>query len=391
MRKSLAFISFITAVMVILTFSIGFAADKGKYSITPQTKPNGKKWRIGYLEGGSYVNYQLYLKEIYGALGDLGWITKTTIPPQKDPEDTSRMWAWIAANTRSKYIQFVADAYWSAKWDKDLRKKIKERVLGRLNQKRDIDFMIAMGTWAGQDLANNDHSVPTTVASCSDACTAHIVKSIEDSGYDHLHARLDPRRFERQVKIFHDIIGFKRLGVAYEDSVAGRSYAAIEDIEKVARERGFEIVRCYSLDHVSDRKLADESLVKCYKKLAPKVDAMYLTVQSGMNLENLPLLLAPLNEYKIPAFSQAGSREVKYGVLLSLATASTSFKYAARFHAEAMAKIFNGAKPRDLEQVYESPPKIAINLVTAQTIEWDPPVDILGAADEIYEEIETAK
>jgi len=391
MRRNLCFIAFITAIIGSLTFSIGFAAEKGKYSTAPTTKPNGKKWRIGYLEGGPYVNYQLYLKEIVGALGDIGWIEKTTVPSQKDPEDTSGMWAWIAANIRSKYIQFVADAYWSARWDKNLRKKLKARILRRLNQKKDIDFMIAMGTWAGQDLANNDHSVPTTVASCSDACAAHIVKSVEDSGYDHLHARLDPRRYERQVKIFHDIIGFKRLGVAYEDSVAGRSYAAIDDIEKVATERGFEIVRCYSLDDVPDRKLADESLVKCHKKLAPKIDAMYLTVQNGMNLKNLPLLLAPLSEYKIPTFSQAGSREVKYGVLLSLATASTSFKYAARFHAEIMAKIFNGAKPRDLEQVYESPPKIAINLITAQTIEWDPPVDILGAADEIYQEVETAK
>jgi hypothetical protein len=261
MRKSWGFISLITVAVVILTFSIGFAADKGKYSITPTTKPNGNRWRIGYLEGGPYVNYSLYLKEIVGALGDLGWIEKTTIPPQKDPEDTSKMWSWIAANTRSKYIEFVADAHWSANWDKEVRKKIKATVIKRLNRKKDIDFMIAMGTWAGQDLANNNHSVPTTVASCSDACAAHIVKGVEDSGYDHLHARLDPRRYETQVRIFHDIIGFKRLGVAYENSEAGRSYSAMDDVEKVAKERGFEIVRCYSLDDVSDRKLADEILV----------------------------------------------------------------------------------------------------------------------------------
>lgn len=391
MRRNLPFIAFIAAITVFLTFSIGLAADKGKYSVTPKTKPNGQKWRIGYLEGGPYANYPLYLKEIVGALGELGWIQKAAIPDQSDPEDTSKMWAWIAANVKSEYLEFVADAHWSANWDTKLREKIKTTVLRRLSQKKDIDFMIAMGTWAGQDLANNQHSVPTTVASCSDACASNIVKSVEDSGYDHLHARLDPRRYERQVKIFHDIIGFKRLGVAYENSVAGKSYAAIDDVEKVAKERGFEIVRCYSLDAVSDRKLADESLVKCHKELAPKIDAMYLTVQNGMNPKNLPRLMAPLNEYKIPTFSQAGSRDVKYGVLLSLATASSSFKYAARFHAEAMAKIFNGAKPRDLEQVYESPPKIAINLVTAQAIEWDPPVDILGAADEIYQEIETAK
>lgn len=391
MKRSLPFIAFIAAVAVFLTFSIGLAADPKKYSIAPKTKPNGKKWRIGYLEGGPYVNYQLYLKEIVGALGKLGWIQKTTIPAQRDPEDTSRMWAWIAANTRSKYIEFVADAYYSAKWDANLREKIKTTLLRRLSRKRDIDFMIAMGTWAGQDLANNQHSVATMVVSCSDACAAHIVKSFEDSGYDHLHARLDPRRYERQVKIFHDIIGFKRLGAAYEDSVAGKSYAAIDDVEKVAKERGFEIARCYAVSDVADPKLAADALVKCHEQLATKIDAMYLTTHSALKPTNLPRLLAPLNKHKIPTFSQAGSRDVRYGVLLSIATASTSFKYAAGFHAEIMAKIFNGAKPRELGQIYESPPKIAINLVTAQTIEWDPPVDILGAADEIYQEIETAK
>jgi ABC-type uncharacterized transport system substrate-binding protein len=179
--------------------------------------------------------------------------------------------------------------------------------------------------------------------------------------------------------------------VAYENTVAGKSYAAIDDVEKVAKEREFELVRCYAVSDVADPKVAADALLRCHEQLAPKIDAMYLTTHSALKPRNLPSLLAPLNKNKIPTFSQAGSRDVRYGVLLSLATASASFKYAARFHAEVMAKIFNGAKPRALDQVYESPPKIAINLVTAQTIEWDPPVDILGAADEIYQEIETAK
>jgi ABC-type uncharacterized transport system substrate-binding protein len=391
MRRNVPFIAFIGAVAVFLTFSVGLAADPEEYATAPKRKPNGEKWRIGYLEGGPFVNYQLYLKEIVGALGELGWVQGALIPPQRDQEDTSRMWAWIAANIKSDYLEFVADAHYSAKWDKALREKIKAKLLRRLSQKKDIDFMLAMGTWAGQDLANNQHAVPTTVISCSDACAANIVKSVADSGYDHLHARLDPRRYQTQVAIFHDIIGFKRLGVAYENTVAGKSYAAIDDVEKVAKEREFELVRCYAVSDVADPKVAADALLRCHEQLAPKIDAMYLTTHSALKPRNLPSLLAPLNKNKIPTFSQAGSRDVRYGVLLSLATASASFKYAARFHAEVMAKIFNGAKPRALDQVYESPPKIAINLVTAQTIEWDPPVDILGAADEIYQEIETAK
>jgi hypothetical protein len=56
-----------------------------------------------------------------------------------------------------------------------------------------------------------------------------------------------------------------------------------------------------------------------------------------------------------------------------------------------MAKIFNGAKPRDIGQLFEDPPKIAINLKTAELIGYDPPVDVLSAADEIFEDIEIPK
>jgi ABC-type uncharacterized transport system substrate-binding protein len=65
------------------------------------------------------------------------------------------------------------------------------------------------------------------------------------------------------------------------------------------------------------------------------------------------------------------------------------YKYVGQYYAEIFAKVFNGAKPRQLDQVFEDPPKIAINLKTAEIIGYDPPVDVLGAADEIYQEIMT--
>jgi ABC-type uncharacterized transport system substrate-binding protein len=92
---------------------------------------------------------------------------------------------------------------------------------------------------------------------------------------------------------------------------------------------------------------------------------------------------------KIPTFSQRGTDEVKHGVLLSTSTAGS--KYVGRFHAETIAKIFNGAKPRDLEQFFEDPPRIAINLKTAQIIGYDPTIDVLGFSDEVFEDIAEAK
>jgi ABC-type uncharacterized transport system substrate-binding protein len=258
-------------------------------------------------------------------------------------------------------------------------------IIERLNKRKDIDLMIAMGTWAGQDLANDKHSTPTEVISASDPIASGIIKSVEDSGFDHIHAQIDPYRYERQLRVFHDIVGFKKMGICYEDTEAGRSYAAVDTVEKISKERGFQIVRAFTKSDVADTKLAEESVKKAFKDLVKKCDAIYVTVQGGVSYRSIPKLVEITNSHQIPTFSQSGSEEVKYGFLASLSQAG--FKYIGEFHAQIIAKILNGAQPRKLRQLFEEPPKIAINLKTAEIIGFDPPVDILLAADEIFQEI----
>lgn len=372
-------------IALVLSQLFAVAADKKVFSTGP-VKNNGKKWRIGYYEGGKYKDYQLTLIATIEGLMDLGWIEKTEIPPQKGIE-TKDLWIWLGKEAKSDYLEFVPDAYYSANWDDKLREKMAPEIIQRLKQAKDIDLMIAMGTWAGKDIANSQHQTPTLVLSTSDPIAAGIIKSVEDSGSDNVHARVDPVRHERQIRIFHDIIGFKKLGIFYEDTDAGRSYAALDKVKKVAAERGFELIVCHTIDDVPDVKRAEESVLKCVEELSAKVDAIYVTQQNGVSAENLPKLVAIVNKHRIPTFAQAGSEEVKEGILLSISQAG--FKADGKFHAENIAKILNGAKPRELEQAFESPPKIAINLATASIIGFDPPVDTLGAADEIYQEIES--
>ena len=81
-----------------------------------------------------------------------------------------------------------------------------------------------------------------------------------------------------------------------------------------------------------------------------------------------------------------GSYEVKQGIFMSLS--NPKFKYVGKFHAKNMAKILNGAKPRQLEQTFAGPVKVAFNLETAKRIEFGAPMVLLGVADEIYTKIE---
>jgi ABC-type uncharacterized transport system substrate-binding protein len=383
--KSLAKYLMAVIIGIVFTATASLSANKDNFSIEPATN-HGKKWRLAYYEGGEYIDYKLTLIATVKGLMEIGWVEYAEFPKVKG-EATADIWDWLAKNAKSNYIQFVKDAHYSANWDEKVRKDMAQKIIKRLNHKKDIDLIIAMGTWAGKDLANNLHKTPTMVLTASDAVGAGIVESNEDSGFDHVQAHVDPFRYERQVRIFHDIFKFKKLGVAYENSVNGRSYASIDLIEKVSKERHFDIVRCYTQSDIADQDLAGQSVINCFEKLASKVDAIYVTLQGGVNTKTVPELVRISNDKHVPTFSQSGSEEVKYGFLLSNSTAG--FKYVGVFHAESIAKVFNGAKPGELGQVFEGPPKIAINLKTAELIGFDPPMIILGAADEIFEEIYT--
>jgi ABC-type uncharacterized transport system substrate-binding protein len=373
---------FLLAGFVIADISV-FAADTKNFRTTPTTN-NGKRWRIAYYQGGQYKDYQKSLVAIVRGLIELGWITTMEIPPQQG-DQTKDFWNWLATNTKSDYLEFVKDAHYNADWDKDLRAKTAAEIIQRLNQTKDIDLMIAAGTWAGQDLANNQHQTLTVIISSSDPLSAGIIKSVEDSGYDHIHARIDPFRYKRQVRLFHKIIGFRKLGIAYEDTIDGKSYAAISDVEEVANEIGFEIVRCHTTHDDADPKIAEESVKACLHELGKSADAIYLTVHPFVtNPKSIEEWVNIANSYRIPTFSQSGSEEVKQGFLMSISIAD--FKYVGYFWAETIARVLNGVKPRQLEQIFENPPKIAINLKTAEAIEYFPPVDVLKVADEIYQE-----
>jgi len=351
------------------------------FSTKPIKKPDGHKWRIGYFQSGDYSEYPQTLRVLVNGLEQLGWLSIADIPKHLTGQQT---WEFIAANARSETLKFVADAWWQpGNFDGNLRSIVKQSISERLKSRHDIDLIIAMGTWAGQDMVSLGAPVPTIVASVSDAVNSHIVASAQDSGLDNLHARVQPERYQRQVRLFHEIVPFQTLGLVYEDSLEGRTYAAVPAVEQVANELGFKIVSCNAPSNGILIEQATHNAVSCYEKLAPQVDAVYVTVHRGITSESIGDIAAILRKAQIPSFSMLGSAEVEKGLLVSLAQADRS--YVGLFYAETIARIFNGAKPRELSQIWVDPPKIALNLETARIIGFDPPVDILLAADEVYE------
>lgn len=357
------------------------AAATRVFPTTPHARPDGRKWRLGYYDGGNYSEYPRTLRAMVEGLQKLGWLT---LPPIPADLDSHQMWQFIAANAKSSTLQFVEDAWWQAgNFDAAQRPVMRAAIAQRIKDKHDIDLIIAMGTWAGQDMAALGAPVPTIVGSTSDPVGSGIIKSDQDSGLDNLFARVQPDRYQRQVQLFHQIVPFKTLGLVYEDSPEGRTYAAVSAVEQVAKEDNFKIVSCNAPATNIDAAQATLNAVNCYRKLSTQVDAMYVTAQRGLTPDAITQVAGILRQAQVPSFAMLGSDQVRAGLLMSLAQAS--YSYVGLFYAETIARIFNGAKPRQLSQIWVDPAKIAINLATARAIGFDPPVDILLAADEVYQ------
>lgn len=352
----------------------------GRYGTTPSSD-HGRKWRIAYYEGGPYINYPANLKAIAEGLAELGWIKIPDIPFEEGQIDAKAMWAFLSKNTVSDYLEFAPEAFLSAGWDDLQRERNKAEAIKRFNS-GNIDLILAFGTWAGIDLSSKLYSVPTLVISTSDAIQSKIIWRNNVSKTGHVYARVDPYRYMRQIMLFNEVFGFKRLGVVYENTLEGRAYAALEDIRQVAKERNFEIVLCEAPFSNVTREESTGRIIACHKELAPKIDALFMTVHRGVDAARMDEILAPLVEYRIPTWSQRGELEVKAGVLLSISRGI--FKDVGRYHAEVMAKVLNGAKPVNIDMEFHDPKKIAINLDAAAKIGYVPSPEVISIADKVY-------
>lgn len=344
-----------------------------------------KTWRVIYIEGGPYTDYQQIFAGTVRGLAKLGIIDNGNIPVPKNSESTREMWDWLCLNAGGDKLEFVPDGYFSANWDAEQRAQNKSAILRRIHEQGDVDMIFAFGTWAGQDMSTDEHTVPVFSMSVTDAVDAGIVASVEDSGRDNVHAQVEPGRYERQIAIFHDVFKFKRLGVPYEDTPDGRSSSGIPAVEKAADKLGIELVTCTTALNLPDLDQSFENLRQCVEKLSPQCDAIYLTANTGMQGHRIKELLQPIIAAGIPSFSQSGPGETRLGVLMSLA--QTDFDDVGLFQAQAVAKVLDGAKPRDVSQIFEGPLGLAINLKMAMLIGWNPPFEILAAVDEIHQQI----
>ncbi|MGM0509398.1 MAG: ABC transporter substrate-binding protein [Fusobacteriota bacterium] len=401
--KKVFIIKFNTLVLIfiLMIFKMSFSEDifkeedyiekNGKTQLEefrPIKKEQGK-FKVALIQSDDYPEYYGVFFSILEGLKTLGWISEDTDLINREKYSTNReLINNIYKKEYSEYIEFNPKYFYSFLADEENAKTKEFKKVMELCKKGEVDLVILLGTLASkQVLKDKKYKTNTVIDAVSAPIGSGIIKSSDDSGKNFLTARIDKDQITRQVRLFHDVVDFDKLGVIYEDTENGRWYAGIDSVEKVSEERNFDLV-------VDNEVLAEptkEEYGEAFKmyldaidRVAPKSDAIFLGISGGLETENLPNVMEKLiYDYKLPSFSMEGSHVVSKGALLGV-----SGKETGLYNAKKVVKILKGEKPRELEQRFEKMPRIIINLKTAKLINFNMPIDIIRTADKIYTEIE---
>jgi ABC-type uncharacterized transport system substrate-binding protein len=315
------------------------------------------KFKIGYLEAGSFWLFTGTLDATKAALDKMGWQDK---------------------------VEFPKDAQCSPGWEPEKKEEL-QACARKLMARTDLALIIAAGTDATKAIleANNGRT-PIAAMAVSDPIRSKFVVDENDSGVDNFTVYMEKDRYRRMFRMFHEVVGFKKLGLIYSDTESGRIYSNVDDAQQVAGESGFQVMEYAK---VSRAEKTEDCLEGIQWLIDQGIDAFFIGSLNcfDWSASDVKKLLDVFTEAKIPTFAREGTKGVKAGALMGFST--TDFAARGNFIADKMVRILLGEKPRSLPMVDATKPKISLNLPVAVKIGFDPPVDLLASSDEIFQEI----
>ncbi|MDD5728332.1 MAG: ABC transporter substrate binding protein [Victivallales bacterium] len=347
---------------------------------------NGKKWTLGYLQSGKLKRYNSSLRHFINHLAQLGWLKP--VDWSKLPPDSPAVAAWrfLADNVQSDYLQINRKHFWCHDWNLTTRGKNRKALLAAFTRK-EVDLMLAMGSWAGLDMADEAYRTPALALESSFSLAGVLGCSGKLPG--HLYLPDYPEVLLRQMRLFRKITKFKTLGVVYIANPEGRHRAGLEQLRCLSRIEKFTLVEAQI---PPDENMSQEELLRKYleahNKIASRIDAMWVTTTLVNYPDTAAKVLAPFFKYRIPTWYPHGQEGVAHGVVFGVV--SKPCKRTAH-HARAAAQILHGRPPASLAADMFIGNNLAINCAAAGKINFKIPKNLLAVAQKSYLEISTGE
>lgn len=246
----------------------------------------------------------------------------------------------------------------------------------RLLADKDVDFILALGPISSHEIALRK-SLPKPAIACIiiDAALQNLPKKDGTSGVKNLNYLDEAYSITRTIQAFQAIAPFKKLAVLHNPGM-------LEAMPQL-RERAAQEVQVLGaqLEFVPVTTSAATAL----QALPADADAVYISPLLQISASEFDLLVAGINQRRLPSFSYLGRAEVEKGVMASYAPTDDVTRRARRI-ASNMQRILRGEEAGSIPVDFASAPQLIINMATAAAIDFYPNWKTLTEAELLHQE-----
>ena len=181
------------------------------------------------------------------------------------------------------------------------------------------------------------------------------------------------------LDLAHEMLGFDRIGIIYENTKEGRKIAHYSVLKQSAEKKGFEVVECHIAFSSLDMERIKQRLFACYGKLSLDVDALFVSSYYNLDRTFIQNLHSSLRFYKIPSIAFSGRvSPPDVSVLLGKRSdVSAGNQDTMRLYGD----LLNGIKSHQFSESLSGLPEIIVNVddlnnSKVKTSILDKPVDV---------------
>lgn len=189
------------------------------------------------------------------------------------------------------------------------------------------------------------------------------------------------------LDLAHEILGFKNIGVIFENTKIGRKKSGYDLLQELAKRKNIKVVGCQVPFALLNKADTQDALVDCYGKLSLNTNAILVSPLLGVNQTLIKRLNSGLAFFKIPTIS-LDARNEPNSVTLSLTKRTDIDKFSVT--------VFNGLlqnqKIHEFSEKLMGIPDIKINLENLQHIgQADTAVLLLSPDVFLHDKVSLAK